>query len=298
MMNYPLIGQRLFNVPLMLRPEKCEVVVAALLDHFGVAKLNRIDGTSLGVIELRQQAQEAQAAAEDGDRPRKAYQVIDGVGIIPIHGSLVQRGDWLDAMSGVTGYNQLDDKLEAAMDDRDVRSILLDADSPGGEVAGCFDLARKIANYSSRNGGKPIIAAVNEQACSAGYALISGADEIYMPETGVAGSIGVWTLLVDLTRALDKDGIEVTMIRAGDRKARGGPWERADKEIVTKLMNWVEATREQFARLVADHRRISFDDVMATQGDWYHGDETMTRGLVDGTGPFEAIFERARKLAN
>ncbi len=295
MIEYPLIGQRLFNTPLMLRPEKCEIVVAALLDHFNVAKLNRIDGTSLGVVEMRQQAE------EEVDRPsraRRAYALVDGVAIIPVQGSMAQRVGGLDPYSGMVGYNQIETKLEMAMSESGVRAILLDVDTPGGEVAGCFDLARKIRNYSAANGGKPIIGAANEQACSAGYALISACDEIYMPETGVVGSIGVWTLLVDMTRALDKDGIEVKMVRAGDRKARGGSFERADKETVSKLMAWVEETRLQFATLVAENRSQSVADILSQEGDWFHGDETITRGLVDGIGPFEAIFERARTLAN
>lgn len=297
MMNYPLIGQRLFNTPLMLRPEKCEIVVAALLDHFGVAKLNRIDGTSLGVIELRQEAMDQTDEART--RPeRRAYAVMDGVAIIPVQGSLAQRVAGLDPYSGAVGYNQIGAKLAMAIQDGGVKSILLDIDSPGGEVAGCFDLARAISGASARNGGKPIIGAANEQACSAGYALLSACDEAYMPETGITGSIGVWTLLVDLTRALDKDGIEVTMVRAGERKARGGPYERADKETMSKLQNWVEATRVQFATLVADHRGLALDDVLAQEGDWYHGDEAMSRGLIDGIGSFDAIFERARSLAN
>lgn len=294
MTNYPLIGQRLFNTPLMLRPDKCEVVVAALLDHFGVAKLNRVDGTSMGVIELRQEASDATS----GERAeRRYYSVIDGVAIIPVHGSLAQRVGGLDAWSGMVGYNQIETKLEEAMDDSSVRAILLDVDSPGGEVAGCFDLARKIGQYSRRGGGKPIVGAVNEMACSAGYAIISGCDEIYMPETGLAGSIGVWTLLVDMTRALDKDGIEVTMVRAGERKARGGPYERADKETVSKLLAWVETTREQFCGLVAEHRRLDVAAVMAQEGDWYAGDDALQQGLIDGIGAFDAIFQRARELA-
>lgn len=294
-MNYPLIGQRLFNVPLMLRPEKCEIVVAALLDHFGVAKLNRIDGTSMGVIELRQSADDAMEA---GPAVRRPYSVIDGVAMLPIQGSLCQRVGGLDAYSGMCGYNQIETKLEMAMSDGDVRSILLDVDSPGGEVAGCFDLARKIASYSSRAGGKPIVGAANENACSAAYALISACDEVYMPETAIVGSIGVWTLLVDLTRAMDKDGIEVTMVRAGERKARGGPYEHADKATVAKLFNWVESTRQIFAELVATNRDIPAGDVLATEGDWYAGDDALNIGLIDGIGPFEMIFERARKLAN
>lgn len=294
MIDYPLIGQNLFNVPLMLRPEKCEIVAAALLDHLGVAKLNRIDGTSMGVVELRQEASLATSEARD---ERRFYEVIDGVALIPVQGSLMQRVRGLDPYSGAVGYNQIEAKLERAQDDDTVRAVLLDVDSPGGQVAGCFDLARKIAGYSRRAGGKPIVGAANEQACSAGYALLSACDEIYMPETGVVGSIGVWTLLVDMTRNLDREGIEITMVRAGDRKARGAYFEKADKETVTKLMNWVEATRDQFCGIVAANRGIPLADVKSQEGDWFHGEEALSRRLIDGFGPFEAIFNRARTLA-
>lgn len=293
-MDYPLIGQHLFNVPLLLRPEKCEIVAAALLDHFGIAKLNRIDGTSMGVIELRQQAMDetAEPRAE-----RRAYEVIDGVAIIPAQGSLSQRVAGLDPYSGLVGYNQIERKFDMAMADDGVRAILFDVDSPGGQVAGCFDLARKIAGMSARNGGKPIVGAANEQACSAGYALLSACDEIHMPDTAIVGSIGVWTLLVDMTRNLDRDGIEITMVRAGDRKARGAWFEKADKETMSKLMAWVENTREQFAALVAENRNLPIDSVLEQEGDWFYGDEAGERGLVDGFGPMEMIFNRARELA-
>lgn len=294
MNEFSQFGQRLFNTPLMLREDKCEVLAAALLDHFGVAKMDRLDSSTLGVVEMRQEIA-AYSMGGQQDRGNAPYALIDGVAILPIRNFLAQRTshDW----GWVTGYNQVERKLEWAMADSEVRAILLDVDSPGGEVSGCFDLARKIAEYSSRNGGKPIVGAVNEQACSAAYALISGADEIYMPESGTAGSIGVWTMLVDLTRALDQDGLSVTIIRAGDRKARGGPYEKADKKTVEKLISFVEATRQNFAALVAENRRIPIDDVLAQEGDWYHGDETLSQRLIDGFGSFEAIFERARKLA-
>jgi signal peptide peptidase SppA len=294
-MDYPLIGQNLFNVPLLLSPDKCKTIVAALRDHMGITKLNRIDGTAMGVVELRQ---EASAATSRPREERRYYEVIDGVAIIPVHGSLAQRVGGLDPYSGMCGYNQIEHKMEVAQDDDSVRSVLLDVDSPGGQVAGCFDLARKIASYSQRNGGKPIIGIANEQACSAGYALISGCDEIYMPETGIVGSIGVWTLLVDMTRNLASEGVEITMVRAGDRKARGAYFEKADKETVQKMVAWVESTRQQFAAIVAANRSLSLDDVLAQEGDWFHGDEAMERGLVNGIGSFEAIFNRARELAS
>lgn len=293
-MDYPLIGQRLFNVPLLLRPEKCEIVAAALLDHLGITKLNRLDGTTMGVIELRQQAMDEM----EGPRAsRRYYEVIDGVAIIPAQGSLAQRVAGLDPWSGVVGYNQIEAKFDMAMGDDAVRAILFDVDSPGGEVAGCFDLSRKIARLSARNGGKPIVGAANEQACSAGYALLSACDEIYMPDSAMVGSIGVWTLLVDMTRNLASEGVEITMIRAGDRKARGAWFEKADKETITKLLAWVENTRQQFAQLVAENRGLSVDSVLEQEGDWFYGDEAGERGLIDGFGPMEMIFNRARELA-
>lgn len=295
MIDYSMLSERLFNVPLMLRPEKCEVLALALLDHFGIAKIDRVDASSLGVVEVRQQASMGQYAREES-RP---YRVIDRVAIIPIMGFLCQRMRW--ESSWATGYNQIEMKLEQAAHDEEVGSILFEIDSGGGEVPNSFDLARKIASYSARNSGKSMIAAVNEQAASAAYLMASACDEIYMPETGIAGSIGVWTMIVDFSRALDKDGFNFTMVRAGERKARGGPYEAADKELVAKLQAWVDETRDGFASIVAENRKargMTLESILAQEGDWFHGDETLKRGLVDGIGPFEAIFERARKLAN
>lgn len=295
MIDHPLVGNRLINVPLLLREEKCEAVVAALMDKLGLRKLEAIDATSIEAAQMRHASLFERANANDRHRP---YDLIDGVAIIQIHGTLMQRAsDFMAWLFDLSGYNLIEAQIEQAMDDSDVRAILLDVDSPGGEVAGCFDLARKIRSYSKRNGGKPIIGAVNEQACSAAYALISACDEIHMPETGTAGSIGVWTALVDLTRAFDQNGVNFTIIRAGDRKARGGPYEKADPATFAKLQDWIEQTRTQFATLVSDHRGMSVDDVLAQEGDWFHGDDTLKLGLVDGIGSFEAIFERACKLA-
>lgn len=296
MIDYSLLGQRLFNVPLMLRPEKCEVLAMALLDHFGIAKLDRVDASSMGVVEIRQQAAASHYGRDNEYRP---YRLIDRVAIIPVMGFLAQRLNY--ESSWATGYNRIEMKLETAMADEEVGSILFEHDSGGGEVSGSFDLARKIAKYSKAGGGKPMIAAINEQSASAAYLLGSACDEIYMAETGTAGSIGVWTMLVDFTRALDKDGFNFTIIRAGDRKARGMPYEKADKEVVAKLQGWVEETRQGFAGLVAGHRKargLTLDKVLDQEGDWFSGDEPLARGLIDGIGPFEAIFERARKLAD
>jgi signal peptide peptidase SppA len=197
----------------------------------------------------------------------------------------------------MVGYDCLEKVIADAQANKEVGAILFDMDSPGGEVAGCFEFARKLRTMGARGGGKPIVAFANEMACSAAYAIAASCDAVMTTETGITGSIGVWTMLVDMTKGLSKNGIEVTMIRAGDRKARGGPYEQADKDTFDKLQSWVEDTWQIFAGHVAETRPISKQAVLSLEGDWFTGPEALALGLVDAVDSPEAIFDAVAKLA-
>lgn len=294
MSRFARLSQRLFNVPHMCRPEKMEVLCAALVDHLGIAKLDRIDGTSLGAAQMKQMAWDG----DDEERPsRRYYQLKDGIATIPVDGTLVHKLGGLDPWSGMIGYDQLDRKIAEARQDRDVRAVLLDMDSPGGETSGCFELAKKIHAGSARFGGKPIFALVNEMSCSAAYALAAACDRIAGPESLVTGSIGVWTMLVDFTQRLKADGIKVTIRRAGDRKARGMAVEGWDDELIEKIDAWIEETRLMFANLVSAGRGIKVDAVLATEGDWFSADEALGLGLIDAIASPDEVFDILRQEA-
>lgn len=294
MRDFGRLSQRLFNVPLMIEPAKAEIVCAALMNHMGITNFNRIDGVTLGAMDLKQRAEDALSE----DRPStRFYQLVDGVAIIPVEGSLVQKQAGLDPWSGMTGYNQIARKLKEARSDSSVRAIMFSIDSPGGEVAGCFYLARQISEGSARNGGKPIWAFANEMACSAAYAIACSCDRVFMPETGIIGSVGVWTMLADMTGGLEKNGIEVTLRRAGERKARGGPYEKWDEQTLAKIDAWINQTWTIFANLVAQNRPMSIKEVFDLEGDWFAGDDAMDTGLMDGIGSEADVFEELRKVA-
>jgi signal peptide peptidase SppA len=277
--SFEHLAQRVFNVPLMIEERKAEVICAALQQRLGIASLDRLDGTTLEASSMVALAGDARRSYDDW----KPFHTDGQVAVIPIDGTLVHKFGWLDPMSGMTGYDGIAKKVRAARADDSIKAIWFDVDSPGGEVAGCFALAAEIAKGTASEGGKkPTWAYVNEQSCSAAYALTCVCDRVYGPADAVAGSIGSYVLHVDFTKALDKAGIKVTMIRAGDRKARSNPYEELDDPMVAKLQAWVDDTRQRFAALVSMGRQIPVEKVLATEGDWYGGAEAVDRGLMDG----------------
>ena len=191
-MNYPHLATRLFNTPLAITPGKIEVIMAAIADRFGLAKVFRADGSA--------SAMAFDMGEEAADR---AYEVVAGIAVIPVSGTLVQKLGTLHPYSGMTGYDGIRACFSMALEDDNVEAIAFDIDSPGGEVAGCFDLADAI--YRAR-GSKPIWAILSESAYSAAYAIASSCDYITVPRTGGTGSVGVIAAHVNMAGALSDQG--------------------------------------------------------------------------------------------
>jgi ClpP class serine protease len=124
-----------------------------------------------------------------------------------------------------------------AMNDPEVRAIVLDIDSPGGEVAGCLDLVDAIC---AARGTKPIWSIPNEAAYSAGYALASAANHITGSRTGGTGSIGVVCCHVDWSRALDQVGIAVTFLQYGARRTDGAAEKPLADEAVAHFQHDID----------------------------------------------------------
>ncbi|RWK24342.1 S49 family peptidase, partial [Mesorhizobium sp.] len=206
------IADRVLNRPLLITRDKAEVVLSVLAGRLGVnaPESSRFEGGS--VVE-----------DENGARRAVPYRVTgDGVGIITVTGSLVNRGAWVGASSGLTSYEGIGFQLKSAAADPAVRSVILDMHSPGGEAVGAFETAALVRDLAAR---KRTVAVVNGMAASAMYAIASGANEIVTTETGIAGSIGVVLLHADFSRQLDRDGITPTLIHAGAHKVDANPFE-------------------------------------------------------------------------
>jgi ClpP class serine protease len=175
--HLPHIAARLIGVPLMVDAARARVIADALASRIGLAP----------------PAPTPAAMVDDADGSG-SYAIEDGVAIIRVGGSLIRRGGWIEAASGVVSYETIAADVDRALADPGVAAILMDLDSAGGEVAGVFDLADKI--HAAR-GRKPMWAASNEMALSAAYAIASACDVIAVTRTAYAGSIGVLAMHTD-----------------------------------------------------------------------------------------------------
>ncbi|MEG3347586.1 S49 family peptidase [Novacetimonas sp. GS1] len=262
------LAQRMLGRPLALTPDRMEVV-RHLLAH------GSDDMAMFGPIQ------------EKADRDPVLGTVISDVAVIPVSGVLLpgeSPGWW---WSGATFYEDINVAFQQAIDDPSIKVVVLLVDSPGGTVAGCFDLADRI--YEGR-GAKPIVAIVNESAYSAAYALASSADTIVVPRTGGVGSIGVVGMHVDITGALEQAGIKITTFQFGDQKTDSYPTTTMSEEAAKRFQADIDAMGELFVATVARNRDIPADRVRATQAGTFLGQTGVDAGLADTVMGAEAAF--------
>ncbi|MFV4846636.1 S49 family peptidase [Edwardsiella tarda] len=280
-MNLPHLAQRLFNTPLALHPNKADVIMAAVMDRFGITRIE----TSLAM-------EDNDGYGYDDTRGRETrsdlgYDNVAGIAVISICGTLVQKLGSLRPYSGMTGYDGIRQAFLSALSDPDVKGICLDIDSPGGEVAGCFDLVDEI--YNAR-GKKPIHAILTENAYSAAYAIASAADRISVPRTGGVGSVGVITMHLDWTQRIKDDGLKVTIITFGSRKAEGSPYRELSEEALAAIQHDINTMGELFVNTVARNRGISAKIIKNTQAACFMAADGVELGLADEVCPPDAAF--------
>ena len=267
MIHLPRVAARIFGEPLAIERGKLEIIVGAV-------------GPRLRGIPLKGMYDPDEDDPASAKPARTPAVDQDGIATINISGTLVSKASGMDAMSGLTSYADIAAQFTAAMENPSVRGVLLSIDSPGGEVAGMFDLADLM--YQAR-GQKPICAVVN-CAASAAYLLASTADQILVSRTGITGSIGIIALHLDESAADEKAGLKYTAIYAGARKNDGNPHEPLTPEARNTMQARIDAVYGMFTAAVAKNRGMSDEAVRGTQAAIYMGQDGVNVGLADAVG--------------
>ena len=281
MTSVPLWADRLFNTPVALAQHKndtlCEFAEMRLM---GNHKPERIGAAQLEGVQMRAMSDEATFFSEEG---RKSFLFRGNIAVIPVRGTLVSRASYLDAESGLVGYNRVIQQFRAAMDDREIKGVFMPVDSGGGECARMLATVEEMSSMAKSEGGKPIYAYLDEQACSAAYVLASAADKILGRRECIGGSIAALINMTDKSKAYEKMGLETYVIRAAwaDRKAIGSGGERFDAPLIEKMTALVDEMSEQIAEFVAAMRGLKIDDIKSLRGEIFTGTDLLRHGLLD-----------------
>lgn len=289
-MNNPLIA-RFDGEPALVTPE--------VQGRF-IALLNGVMQHELAsVVQATEFASDGEFWTELGEYSSKRlrpYVVRDGILQIPVKGVLLKDFPY-QFFDYATGYEYIRMAFDRGLDDPKVSGIAFIFDTPGGMVAGNFDLVDHI--YEAR-GIKPIAGFADEHAYSAGYSLISAVDpgKVNVARTGGVGSIGVVTMHVDMSAALDQWGMKVTFIYAGKHKVEGNPYEGLSDDAKARIQSRIDDLYSIFVATVARNRGIDEGAVRATEALTYGADEAVSKGLADTAGPIEdAIVAYATSIS-
>ena len=266
----PHLASRLFGTPLLIHPPKLDVILSVVGPRISLATVSDMPPMDMAAFQ----------------RPARTA-TPEGIAVIPIHGSLVKRALGMDAASGLTSYSEIASMLDAALADPQVRGILLDIDSPGGEASGSFELSRRVREVAAV---KPVWAVANDAAYSAAYALAASAQRLFVTETGGVGSIGVIALHVDQSVKDAKDGYRFTAITAGAHKNDYSPHEPLSDTARTELQGEVDRLYTLFTDHVAAMRGLDIGAVRATEAGLFFGNQAVTQGLADGVQTLDATL--------
>jgi len=219
--------------------------------------------------------------------------VENGVGIISIHGPLMRDPDLISSLLfGATDMNQVAEAIQEAVGQDDVKSILLDIDSPGGTVNGTPELAQAVADASKL---KSIHAFSAGQMCSAAYWIASQCDAVYATPSARVGSIGVMLPFIDSAEKFRSQGLKVEVFAAGKFKGMGTPGVSLSEEQRALIQSDIEEVAADFKTAVLARGRKIPDEAM--EGQSFSARKAQRFNLAGTVKSRNEVIARLRSIA-
>jgi len=280
-MNYANIISAMCSDVWLIDPEKLD----AILEVLNV----RMAGGSISDEGIAAAAKLRHSSSDSGVRP-------DGdVAVIGLYGTITQRPSLFD--SGGTSTEGFSKRFDAAVNDPSVSTIVIDVDSPGGNVYGVQEVARKV--FDARK-SKRIIAVANSMAASAAYWIGTAADELIVTPGGDVGSVGVICIHSEGSKLFEKEGVKNTIIRAGKYKAELNPYEPLTGDAQDNLQSRVDDIYSEFVKVVAKHRGVSVGHVRENfgQGRMKGAKQAVASKMADAVATLDEVISELVKNPN
>ena len=211
------------------------------------------------------------------------------VAVFDIQGPLFRRSDMFTNISSSTTVENMALDLQKAADNSLITAILLNIDSPGGQVNGIQEFADQVREVAAI---KPVVAYIDGIGASGAYWIASAANSIVINDSSLVGSIGVVANIRDNRAAQEKQGVKNYEIVSTQ-----SPFKRPDvstEQGRAQIQEMVDALAGVFIDRVAAFRGISADDVMSRygQGKMLHAKAAMDAGMADEISRFEPLVAR------
>lgn len=220
----------------------------------------------------------------------KDYSTKDKIAIIYAQGEIGSgEGD-----VNLIGEGAMRRSLQEARADKNVKSVVLRIDSPGGSALTSELIWREIELTKKV---KPVVVSMGNYAASGGYYIACNANKIFAEANTITGSIGVFGVLPNFTVAADKIGLDIEQVKTHTNAAGYSPFMPLDENYRGFAQEGVEKIYSTFVNRVAAGRKLTFEQVDAIgQGRVWSGQDALKIGLVDKIGGMDEAIKEAAKL--
>lgn len=234
-------------------------------------------------------AEEVQTRIHGAVRPQNRR--VSAVAVLPLFGTIFPRANLMTQMSGATSAELFGKQFAELVRDPEITAIVLDVDSPGGTVDGIEELSKQI--FDAR-GQKPIVAVADHLMASAAYWIGTAADEVVVSPSSEVGSIGVFAVHEDVSKALDQEGIKVSLISQGKYKVEGNPFEPLSEAARSAIHTRVGDYYDAFIDSVARNRGVKSADVRGGFGEGrvVGARQAVALGMADRVGTLEETVDQ------
>jgi signal peptide peptidase SppA len=273
-MRYSYVMKAFVETPWAILPHKLAILEEIVIRHTAGEKLD---------------PEEVQMRIHGAKRP--AERRSGNVAVLPLFGTIFPRANLMTQVSGATSAEMFGRQFDELVKDPEVKGIVLDVDSPGGQVGGIEELSRQI--YAAR-GIKPIVAVANHVMDSAAYYIGSAAEEVVVTPSGEVGSIGVFAVHEDISKQLEQDGVKLTVIKEGKYKVEGNPWEPLNEEAKAAIQQNVKDAYDAFVNSVARNRGKTAEIVREGfgEGRTVGASRAVELGMADTIGTLDETVNR------
>jgi signal peptide peptidase SppA len=277
-MRTSYVLQSFVETPWAILPYKLAVLEEIVVRHVSGEKLD---------------ADEIQSRIHGATRPPQRQ--VQSVAVLPLFGTIFPRANMMTDISGATSADRFGAQFSDLVNDPDISAIVLDVDSPGGQVNGIEELSTQI--FEAR-GKKTIVAVANHTMASAAYWIGTAADEVVVTPSGEVGSVGVFAVHKDISAALEREGIKVSLISKGKYKVEGNPYEPLAEEARAAIGMRVSEAYDAFINSVARNRGAKAADVRNGFGEGrvVGARQAVELGMADRIGTLEETIGRLFNL--